>query len=292
MEAQTATFTEVVNPDAPCPVHPDGRDGGLPEDQRSPRVLRRPPFWRELATVVAFYVLYELTSDLTAGARHSALAHALGEIHLEQALGIFGEQSIQAFFLPHIRLVQASDLYYATVHFIMPAAVLVWLYWRFPARYRRWRNIMAWLMGVSLIAFLVDPVMPPRLLPASFHFVDTLKKVGGAGRLDSFLLKEVGDAYAAMPSLHVAWASWCAAATVPVVRRRWVKVLLILDPIVTTFVVIVTANHLFLDVVGGLVALAVGIGLARVPWLALAGAGRRRLVPGAGDHGPAAQETG
>lgn len=267
MDKEASTAVDVADR---LPLPAPARPAPTPQAVAPPRARQRPRFWSELAIVLAFYVAYELTSDVTGGSRKTALANALGEVHLEQALGIFREHAIQQYFLHltgWIWVVKGSDVFYATVHFIMPVVVLVWLWLEYPHRYRRWRNAMAWLSGVSLIVFVVDPVMPPRLLPAGFGFVDTLARVGGAGPLDHILLSSAGNAYAAMPSLHVAWAAWCAAALAPAVRRRWLRVLLVADPVVTIFVVIVTANHLFLDVAGGLLVLAVGIGLAWVPWV-------------------------
>lgn len=242
-----------------------------PGASSTPRPITRPRFWRELAICVLFFIAYQSTSDITSGSRSAALAHALAEVRVERALGIFWEHGIQVFFLRHaLWLVKVSDVYYATVHFLLPIVVLVWLWVAAPERYRRWRNAMAWLSGISLIIFVVYPVLPPRLLPARFGFVDALAHVGGAGPLDHVILSGAGNAYAAMPSLHVAWATWCAAALFPVVRRRWIRALLVADPLFTILEVLITANHLFLDVAGGLLIVVVGLGLAYVPWAAMA----------------------
>ena len=70
--------------------------------------------------------------------------------------------------------------------------------------------------------------------------------------------------YAAMPSLHIGWSSWCAFALVPVLRRRWLKGVAGVYPFVTLFAIAVTANHWILDGVGGLVWLTAGYGVARL----------------------------
>jgi membrane-associated phospholipid phosphatase len=77
-------------------------------------------------------------------------------------------------------------------------------------------------------------------------------------------MQSVSNQYAAMPSLHVGWALWCALALVPNVRRRSVKVLAALYPVVTVFTVVVTGNHFWLDAVGGIVVVAAGFALAWV----------------------------
>ena len=56
-----------------------------------------------------------------------------------------------------------------------------------------------------------------------------------------------------MPSLHFAWAIWCAWALAPVIKNKWIRWAVIADPIITTFVVIVTANHFWIDVIAGFV---------------------------------------
>ena len=76
-------------------------------------------------------------------------------------------------------------------------------------------------------------------------------------------MKDVSNQYAAMPSLHVAWSLWCACVLVPRLRHGWAKALAVLYPVVTLLAVVVTANHYFLDAVGGAVVLAVGFLIGR-----------------------------
>ncbi len=71
----------------------------------------------------------------------------------------------------------------------------------------------------------------------------------------------MSNQYAAMPSLHIAWSSWCALVMWRLAKRKWVRALLIIYPVITLFCIVVTANHYFLDAVGGLVILVSGIGL-------------------------------
>jgi len=68
--------------------------------------------------------------------------------------------------------------------------------------------------------------------------------------------------YAAMPSLHVAWAAWCAAALVTASRGRW-RHLAWLYPAATAVVVLATANHFVLDAAAGLAVTGLGLLAAR-----------------------------
>lgn len=227
-----------------------------------PAQLKLRPWWQELLVVGGFYFLYEWVASVTSGSRTQAMRDAGLEVKVERGMHIFNERAFQQGFLPQTWLIKTSDVFYTTVHFVLPVVVLVWLYTKAPNRYARWRNTFAWMTLISLGIFVLFPVAPPRLLPASFGFVDTLAKVGGGGPFESYLMKSAGDAYAAMPSLHFAWAAWCALALAPIVRNRLVKTLLWADPAITAFVVIVTANHYYLDLVAGGAVLAAGIALA------------------------------
>jgi hypothetical protein len=261
-------------------------------------------WWTEVALVAGFYFVYSWISDQTSGARSTAFAHARASITAERWLGIYYERTIQHFFIGDRAIIKAADLYYVTLHFILPTVALFWLFFKARPHYIRWRNALAWTTGISMLWFMVDPVMPPRLLPASYGFVDTLNVVGGAGRFDAALMKDAGNLFAAMPSLHLAWAAWCACALVPLVRRWWVKALLVAHVLITIFVVIVTANHFFMDLIGGAIALGLGIALSAVRWGAiarwvarLADRWRQRrdrakgLVPALPTFGPGAAET-
>jgi len=91
--------------------------------------------------------------------------------------------------------------------------------------------------------------------------------------------------YAAMPSLHVAWATWCAVAVITATRSRW-RHLAWLYPWATVVVVLASANHFLLDVAGGLAVLGLGLlgtaGEQRRPCDRPRGAGARQDPAGRG----------
>jgi len=71
---------------------------------------------------------------------------------------------------------------------------------------------------------------------------------------------------AAMPSLHVGWALWCTAVVLLCVSRRWVRALAVAYAVITTVVVVATANHYLLDAVAGAAVIGAGALLAGVPY--------------------------
>ncbi len=217
--------------------------------------------------MLVFYGAYTAVRDLH-GRRPvsvaAARANALEIIHAEQWLRIFSEQQVQAAFIHDRLLVSLLDDYYGTVHFVAVVVVLAVLFVRFPHRYPVWRNTLAITTGLALVGFLVFPVMPPRLLPSSFHFVDTLQTIGGVWDFGSAPVDTVSNQFAAMPSLHTAWSSWCAIAVLPLVRVRWARVAVLAYPLLTIFCIVVTGNHYFGDALGGLVVVAVSYVGARL----------------------------
>ncbi len=256
--------------------------GVSPEDVDRPQTRAPLRWWRELLIIVVFYGLYSAVRDLhtTRGGVVQATHNALHLIRVERFFGLFQEQHLQHLVITWRVFLEFWDSYYGTVHFIAVVAVLIYLFARHPDRYPRWRNTLALTSTLALIGFAFYPVLPPRLLPPGYHFVDTLQVIGGAWNFSSGAIAEASNQYAAMPSLHTAWSAWCALAILPLVRPRWAKVLICCYPVATVFGIVVTANHYFIDAVGGLVTLGVGYLLSPlVPIVAARVSARFRRVP-------------
>jgi hypothetical protein len=113
----------------------------------------------------------------------------------------------------------------------------------------------------ALFVFWTWPVAPPRLaVPGA---VDTLVSRHLFGAANPHGVAGLIDNYAAMPSLHVGWALWCAIAVVAATRTAW-RHLAWLYPVATTLVVITTANHYLVDAVAGAALIVVALGVAGV----------------------------
>ncbi|MFN0090875.1 MAG: phosphatase PAP2 family protein [Acidimicrobiales bacterium] len=227
-------------------------------------------WYREVALVLGFYAVYSVIRNTFGSAAVSpavALDNALTVIRVEQRLGLWIEPALQGLFVSWRAFIQFWNLFYGTFHFVVTGGVMVLLYRRHPARYPTWRNTLAFTTAFALIGFSAFPLMPPRLLGdfgpfgggvLQFGFVDTLETAGGLWSFDSSAMHSISNQYAAMPSLHFAWASWCLFATWPTLKRAWSKALMALYPWATFFAILVTANHYWLDALGGAVILAVG----------------------------------
>jgi membrane-associated phospholipid phosphatase len=223
-----------------------------------------------------FYEGFEWVRSKVQGARHDAVVNALQVIHAERVLHLFHEARVEHWVLPCAPVCNVAavpevqrdairfwNVYYGFMHFAVPGLVLVFLFWKFPERYRLWRNTAGAMLALSLLGFWLYPVLPPRLLPLHYGFFDAAR-FGGVGPIGKAEAGPLANAYAAMPSLHIGWSSWCAFALAPVLRRRWAKALIVAYPFCTMFAVVVTANHYILDGIGGLGTLALAYLVARL----------------------------
>ncbi|MFD0565533.1 phosphatase PAP2 family protein [Kitasatospora saccharophila] len=164
--------------------------------------------------------------------------------------GLPDEASWQRAVVGHPWLVQGANYYYATMHFGVMLVVLLWLFLRHRARYAWVRTTVVATTAVCLLIQFI-PVAPPRMLPGN-GFVDLAEQYGQSV-YGNAVAGVVADQLSAMPSVHVAWCVIAAVAVVSVARGPW-RWLMVLHPVVTVWVVVVTANHFWAD---GLVAVVI-----------------------------------
>jgi hypothetical protein len=228
-------------------------------------------WWREALVGVAFYFAYSLIRSHFGSAAVSAeeaFDNTQKVISIEQHLGLFHEQTIQSWFAGWHIFMKVWDTFYGLAHFVVPIAVLIVAFFRWPSDYRLLRNTVAFTTALGLIGFALFPVMPPRLLcdcafgagPTAAHygFIDTVVVDGGFWSFGSAGVAPLSNQYAAMPSLHIAWSLWCAIALIPRLRRWWWRALAALYPVMTLFAIVITANHFFLDALGGVLVVTIG----------------------------------
>jgi PAP2 superfamily len=234
-------------------------------------------WWVEVLAIVAFYLVYSTIRNLHHGGEIEAFQHAKELIRLQVDLGIYHEETIQQWALGFRPLIIAANYFYGSLHFVVTGGVLVYLYRKWSDDYSLWRNTLAIGTALALIGFALFPLMPPRLLPAfcneqmltackdlSHQFRDTLAEDPAFWSFNSGAVSKISNQYAAMPSVHCAWALWCACALIPRVKHTWAKVLAGLYPVATVTTIVVTANHFILDAPAGFVVLGVGYVVARL----------------------------
>lgn len=233
--------------------------------------LPRVGWIREGVIVLGFYYVYQAVRSVAdhGGVSNRAHRNARYITDLEKAIGLFHEQAIQQLFIGARWFIRLMNIYYGTLHFLITAGLLVWLYMRRQQVYRRMRNLLGATTALALVGYWAFPLAPPRLDTCNNDvpvlgpsgsalgkcFIDTLDTIGGLWSYHSPVAKAVTNPYAAMPSLHFGWALWCGLVLWTYLGGRRGQVLGVLYPLLTLFAVVVTANHYFLDAVGGAIIL-------------------------------------
>ncbi|MFF3919440.1 phosphatase PAP2 family protein [Streptomyces sp. NPDC001852] len=253
------------------------------EDGRGPlgrlRRPRRPRLWFEILLIAVSYWTYSLIRNAVPEQKGKALRNAHWIWGAEHHLGIAVERSVNHAANSVTWLIIGMNYYYATLHFVITIGVLVWLYRWHPGRYAAARLTLFATTGVALAGYYLFPLAPPRLMRGG-HFVDTVMVHHTWGSMASGDLKHMSNQYAAMPSMHIGWSLWCGLTIFALASVPWVRVLGLLYPATTLLVIVATANHFWLDAVGGVLCLAFGFTVARV-WYGTLPHGLPRVVPAA-----------
>jgi membrane-associated phospholipid phosphatase len=210
----------------------------------------RAPLWIELAIVVWLFWLYDVINDLAPLRHVLALANARGLLQFERSLGLDPELTLNRWLAGHATLASFASYYYFFAHAVITFAVLVWLWWWHPNRYVRLRTTLVIINLVAFVVFWRYPLAPPRSFPA-LGFIDVIAHSHALVSWHSGVLVRDADQFAAMPSLHVAWALWSATAIWQCTRRVAIRALAALYPLLTSFIVLATGNHYLLDVLAG-----------------------------------------
>jgi len=221
---------------------------------------RQPRWWQEVAIIGFCYWLYSEVRNLVPEQQSIAMRHGRGVQHLQDALHLNFERSLNSFVAAHEPLAQVMDYYYATLHFIVTIGCLIWLYRAHPRIYRGARTVLFATSLLALAGFYLYPLAPPRLLP-QYGYIDTLLKFHTWGSLADPKVAEHSNQFAAMPSLHIGWAVWCGVSIFFCAKRLWVRLLGLLYPVWTLLVIVGTANHFIIDAVAGLLVFLAGTGI-------------------------------
>ncbi|XTP10965.1 bifunctional glycosyltransferase 87/phosphatase PAP2 family protein [Streptomyces albus subsp. chlorinus] len=230
-------------------------------------LLSRPNLMLELLLIRVGYWAYSYVRGHAPDSRSLAEGHGDQIMAVESFLHLDIEHGLNQLAVRTQWLRDACDFYYTTFHFLVPIALLAWMYARRTALYRSARTALGCATLLGLVGFWLYPLAPPRLMPG-LGFVDTAHGPQDLSNPDFGALTSLSNQYAAMPSLHVGWSLWSAVVVFLLTRNVWLRALGALYPLLTTFVVMATANHYLLDAAGGVAVVTAGFwarrGLARL----------------------------
>jgi hypothetical protein len=231
------------------------------------------PVWHEILLLGVVYGLYTVTRAISAGGAEQAFANATHVLRAEHVVGLSPERWLNHAVSTRPFLAVPADYAYASLHYAVTLAVLIWLWRAHPSAYLPARRTLTAATLLGLVGFATVPLAPPRMLPG---FIDTMTRYGHDGWWGSAGSAPTGvgsftNQFAAMPSLHVAWAICCGWIVARLAQRAWIRRLAIAYPVAVALVVLSTANHYLLDVVAGLLVLLAGYAIShtavRLGWL-------------------------
>ena len=197
------------------------------------------------------YWLYRLVRGFTDGQVAAAFENARELIRLEQALGLFVEPAVHAWAEGTTWVSDAASWAYVNSHFTITTVTLAFIYLRRNPSFYFIRNMFMVAMGIALVLYAAYPTAPPRFMP-EWGFSDSVARFTGL-TAEGSSAGALYNPFAAVPSMHVAFALMLALPMAHMARRRWVRTLWWLYPAAVSFVVVATANHWWFDAVLGAV---------------------------------------
>jgi hypothetical protein len=222
---------------------------------------------RQVLLFTTAYLLYRLTRGLVNHPEEATAAfqNARDLIGIERALNVFVEPSLQAFIAGQQWLLDGSAWMYINAQTSITIGALAWLYLFRNESFYFVRNTFLVAFAIALVGYAIFPTAPPRFFP-EWGFFDAVSDFTGVSQ-DSVTIGKLFNPYAAVPSMHVAFALMISVPLVRLVRWRALKVFWALYPLLVVFVIVVTANHFIADAVLGAVAAGLGalaaVGMAR-----------------------------
>jgi membrane-associated phospholipid phosphatase len=212
-----------------------------------------PRGWGDLGRQIGLLVLvdlaYETVRGMADGQRTVAFANGQQIIDVERSTHTLFEPNLQSFFTQVHWLIDVANQIYMNSQFAIVVAFFFWLYFFHNDAYYFVRNMFMVSMGLALVGYAFYATAPPRLFP-QYGFVDTINDFSSVNH-DSGLAKAFINPYAAVPSMHCAFAAMVGLSAFRLAKHRPVKVFWACWPLIVAWVVIVTGNHYWVDVALG-----------------------------------------
>jgi hypothetical protein len=220
----------------------------------------------QVALMWALYMAYRLVRGWIDDPQGAAVAFENGRdiISIERSVGLFFEPALQEWVGATSIVGDLAAWIYLNAQVTVTLGVLVYLYVRHNRSFYFVRNMFIVSWAIALAGYALYPTAPPRFFP-EWGFVDSVADFTGV-QPDSATANALFNPYAAVPSMHVAFALMIGVPMVQLAKHRATRWFWSAYPVMVTFVIIVTANHFVMDAVLG--ALTAVIAAATAQWLA------------------------
>jgi PAP2 superfamily len=204
---------------------------------------------KQFALFLVAYQGYQVVRGLADGKEALAIANGERVIDLERSLGSFFEPGLQQALLDQGWLIDAANYMYLNTQFVITVGFLVWLYLFRIGHFYFVRNMFLVAMGLALVGYAAFPTAPPRFFPEA-GFTDTIASVANVDQ-DTGAVSLLVNPYAAVPSMHIAFALMIAVPGRVLSRAAAARLFWSAYPLLVFFVIVVTANHYWFDAAAG-----------------------------------------
>jgi hypothetical protein len=214
--------------------------------------------------VVAWLIwLFDALNNLAPVRQGLAVSDGRSVLDLERSLHLDPEHVLNVWLARHHELSEIVVFWYENVHIVVTLCIFVWLWWRRADSFGVMRATLVIVNLIALAVFWSFPVVPPRMLAGGY--IDLVSSVHGLPVWQVGATALHSNQLCSLPSLHIAWATWCAIAVWQLSSRRLLRAVAVVYPFVTTFAVMATANHYLADAVtGAAITFAVYLLLSRL----------------------------
>jgi PAP2 superfamily len=214
---------------------------------------------RQGLIMLACYAAYDVSRAVVVGREAVAMANGLFFMNLEKAIGMFWEPWVQGRVSAYPPLMDFLVWSYSALHLPIIMGIMVWI---FTQRRSRWTQFRDWFLAMNFMAVLLYfllPTAPPRMIVTSG--VADMGYLQGK-RTAIFEDGLLANPFAAMPSLHFAYALFVALALFMLARQTWLRWGGFAYPALVLLAIVATGNHFFVDAVGSVLVLLAAYVLA------------------------------
>ena len=218
---------------------------------------------RELAIVGVAYLTFALAKNLTDPSPVlKAVSNGWGVIRLESALALNHESFVQQIIARlSLGLLIALTYFYAVGMWLGLAGTAVVLFIKTRVAYVQLRRTFMLTMILGAVVLAVYPLAPPRFMPG-LGMTDTVTLLGLDPAAPNSNSAISYNRFAAMPSLHYAWALLVMVAAFRFGGHR-VIIAGFSFQLLMFVAIIATANHYILDALAGALLLVIAMYIAR-----------------------------
>src|SRR3954447_18047685 len=173
---------------------------------------------RQIALFATAYYAYRMVRGAVDGPAAAAVQHAKELISVERTLHVFVEPTVQAWASGSGVIIDTASWIYINAQVTITVSALIWLYLFRNKSFYFVRNMFVVAMAIALVGYIVFPTAPPRFFP-EWGFFDSVADFTGVTS-DSVAVNALFTAYAAVPTMHVAFALMIGWSLTTLVRPR------------------------------------------------------------------------